>query len=174
MSPVCTYTFAQGILLVNLWAGVFLSSCWKFSLAFSLRALVTDQDPSVQDSICTKLQCSSIQETYILDIRQSSKCIQAIRCASANREATASWQRWGCPKYTMRMAQPKKYCPEAELIPCNTDISARLLLELSALIPSHPSWCNHLVRLWILGEFPRHFRNSYCDFPTKTRGTLIG
>lgn len=78
----------------------------------------------------TKMQCSSIQETYILDVRQGSKCIRTIRHASGNREAIASWQRWGCPKYTMRMVQPKKYCPEAELIPCDTDISARLLLEL--------------------------------------------
>lgn len=133
MSPVCKYTFAQRILHVNLWAGVFLSSCRKFSLAFSqyLRALVTDQDPSVQDSVCTQKRNVPLSKRLnILNIRQGSKCIQTIRHASGNTEAIASWQRWECPKYTMRMAQPEKYCPEAELILQNTEISARLLLEL--------------------------------------------
>lgn len=62
--------------------------------------------------IHTKMKWCSIQKTYNLNIRQGSRCVQTIRQASGNGEAIASWQRWGCQEYAVRMAQPKKHCPE--------------------------------------------------------------
>lgn len=56
--------------------------------------------------IPTKMKWSSIQKTYSLNIRQGGRCVQTIRQASGNADAVASWQRWGCPGYAMRMAQP--------------------------------------------------------------------
>lgn len=61
--------------------------------------------------IHTKKKRSSIQKAYNLNIRQGSKCVQTTRQASGSGEAISPRQAWGCPKYAVRMAQPKKHCP---------------------------------------------------------------